>query len=428
MEEVSLVEQTVHLIGQLGVILFASKLLGEIFERYLKQSAVLGELIAGMIIGPFALGPYLHLPGMHQALFPAPTQQAQAIPLSPELWGLAQIGAVLLLFGAGLETDFSLFVRFGFIAFLVGLGGILLPFLLGAGLTYWFGLSDSLFGPPALFMGSVMTATSVGITARVLTDLGRLASPEGVTILAAAVIDDVLGIIILAIVVSMVRKGQVDPSGVLVLVVKSFGFWLGLTAAAVWSAPYLAKALAWFKSPGAFLALIAGLCFLVSTLTESVGGLAMIIGAYALGLAFSRTDHAEEITRSLTPVVQVLVPVFFCAMGMLVDLKAISHHLLFGLAISVAAIFSKVVGCGVPAYAAGFSFLGSVRTGIGMMPRGEVALIIAGMGLAYNVLNIMEFGVAILMTFVTTFLAPVLLIPLFRLPGTSQRRKGGNDH
>ncbi|MCS7224976.1 MAG: cation:proton antiporter [Armatimonadetes bacterium] len=426
MGETSLVERAAHFIAQLGVILLASKLLGEFFERYLKQSSVLGELVAGVIIGPFALGSLIYLPGMSEPLFSAEGHGSQGISLSPEIWAIAQVGAVLLLFGAGLETDFSLFLRFGVTAFFVGLGGSLVPFFLGAWLTYAFGFSESLFGPPALFMGSVMTATSVGITARILTETGRLASPEGVTILAAAVIDDVLGIIILAIVVSVVRAGEVQPVQLLWLSVKSFGFWLGLTAVAVWAAPHLAKALSWFRSPGAFLGLTIGICFLVSTLTESVGKLAMIIGAYAVGLAFSRTHLAEEMIRSLTPVVHALVPIFFCSMGMMVDLKQMSQQLVFGGAISLAAIISKVGGCGLPAYAAGFTPLASLRTGIGMMPRGEVALIIAGMGLGYGILNPMEFGVAIMMTFVTTFLAPILLVPLYRLPGESLRKKEKN--
>jgi Kef-type K+ transport system membrane component KefB len=418
-----LVEQAAHLLAQLGVILLVAKLFGELFERYLKQSAVLGELVGGMLIGPYALGRLIQLPGMHEPLFAIPHGHAGGIPLSPELWGVAQLAAVLLLFGAGLETDFSLFLRFGVPAFVVGMGGIIFPFLFGVVLTVMFGYADNLMHPSALFMGAVMTATSVGITARVLSELGRLGTPEGVTVLAAAVIDDVLGIIVLAIVTSIVQVGQVDALKLGGIAVKAFGFWLVLTGVLVALAPMLAKFLRRFKSEGAFIGLALALCFLIASLTESVGKLAMIIGAYALGLAFSRTELREDLEHALRPLLHGLVPIFFVAMGMLVNFSAMLPAFWFGVAISIAAIITKVFGCGLPALAVGFNALGGARIGLGMMPRGEVALIVAGMGLAYKAINEAEFGVAIMMTFVTTFLAPIALVPLFRNPQSGVRAK-----
>jgi Kef-type K+ transport system membrane component KefB len=418
-----LVERAAHLLAQLGVILLVAKLFGELFERYLKQSAVLGELVGGMLIGPYALGHLIRLPGMHEPLFAIPHGHAGGIPLSPELWGVAQLAAVLLLFGAGLETDFSLFLRFGVPAFVVGMGGIIFPFLFGVVLTVMFGFADNLMHPSALFMGAVMTATSVGITARVLSELGRLGTPEGVTVLAAAVIDDVLGIIVLAIVTSIVQVGQVDALKLGGIAVKAFGFWLVLTGVLVALAPMLAKFLRRFKSEGAFIGLALALCFLIASLTESVGKLAMIIGAYALGLAFSRTELREDLEHALRPLLHGLVPIFFVAMGMLVNFSAMLPAFWFGVAISIAAIITKVFGCGLPALAVGFNALGGARIGLGMMPRGEVALIVAGMGLAYKAINEAEFGVAIMMTFVTTFLAPIALVPLFRNPQSGVRAK-----
>jgi Kef-type K+ transport system membrane component KefB len=282
--------------------------------------------------------------------------------------------------------------------------------------------------PSALFMGAVMTATSVGITARVLSELGRLGTPEGVTVLAAAVIDDVLGIIVLAIVTSIVQVGQVDALKLGGIAVKAFGFWLVLTGVLVALAPMLAKFLRRFKSEGAFIGLALALCFLIASLTESVGKLAMIIGAYALGLAFSRTELREDLEHALRPLLHGLVPIFFVAMGMLVNFSAMLPAFWFGVAISIAAIITKVFGCGLPALAVGFNALGGARIGLGMMPRGEVALIVAGMGLAYKAINEAEFGVAIMMTFVTTFLAPIALVPLFRNPQSGVRAKEAKVH
>ncbi len=420
-----LVERAAHLLAQLGIILLVAKLFGEAFERYLKQSPVLGELVGGMLIGPYALGHLFRLPGMQEPFFSVPHGHEGGIAVSPELWGIAQLAAVLLLFAAGLETDFNLFLRFGLSAFVVAVGGVLLPFVFGVFLTVAFGFADHPLHPSALFMGAVMTATSVGITARVLTGLGKLGTPEGVTVLAAAVIDDVLGIIVLAIVTSMVRIGQVNPIQLGGLALKAFGFWLGLTFVAALAAPYLGRWFTCFKSEGAFIGLALAVCFLISALTESFGKLAMIIGAYALGLAFSRTEVREELEHALRPLVHGLVPVFFVVMGMLVDFEAMGHAFWFGVSISVAGIFGKVVGCGAPALAVGFNPLGATRIGIGMMPRGEVALIVAGMGLAYKAINVTEFGVAIMMTFVTTFLAPIILVPLFQKGGRETRTKEG---
>ncbi len=418
-----LVERAAHLLAQLGFMLLVAKLFGEFFERYLRQSPVLGELVGGMIIGPYALGHLIRLPGTQEPLFAIPHGHGSGIPLSPELWGVAQLAAVLLLFGAGFETDFRLFLRFGVPAFVVAVGGVLLPFLFGVFLTIMFGYADSVMHPSALFMGAVMTATSVGITARVLSELGKLGTPEGVTILAAAVIDDVLGIIVLAIVTNMVRVGRVDAAQLGWIALKAFGFWLLLTAVAVAVAPTLARLIQKFKGEGGFLGLALALCFLVASLTEIVGHLAMIIGAYALGLAFSRTEIREDLEHAIRPLIHGLVPIFFVAMGMLVNFSAMSHALWFGIALSLAGIVGKIFGCGLPSFLVGFNTLGATRVGVGMMPRGEVALIVAGMGLAYRAINEAEFGVAVMMTFLTTFLAPIALLPLFRNPKEGVRRK-----
>lgn len=425
MEGTSLVERAAHLIAQLGLMLIVAKVFGELFERYLRQSPVLGELVGGMLIGPFTLGGVIHLPGMPGPLFELPHGHESGIPLSPELWGVAQLAAVILLFVAGLETDFSLFLRFGLPAFVVAIGGVILPFGLGVLLTVLFGFADNWMHPTALFMGAVMTATSVGITARVLSEMGKLGSPEGVTILAAAVIDDVLGILVLAIVISIVRVGRLEALELGALALKAFGFWLLLTAIAVALAPTLAKVFRKFRGEGAILGLALGLCCLVAAVTESFGKLAMIIGAYALGLAFSRTEIRDDLEQALRPLTHSLVPLFFVAMGMLVDFRAMLYAFLFGVALSIAGIVSKVLGCGGPALFVGFNNLGAIRVGIGMLPRGEVALIVAGMGLAYKAIDAAGFGVAIMMTFVTTFLAPLILVPLFRNPKEGLRQREG---
>ncbi len=260
-----------------------------------------------------------------------------------------------------------------------------------------------------------MTATSVGITARVLNDIGKLDTPEGVTILAGAVVDDVLGILILAIVVDLGVKGEFNWGDIAVTSVKAFGVWLFITAAGIIFANYIEKVLSWFRSPGTSLGLALFLCFACAALAEMFG-LAMIIGSYAIGLGLSKTENLSEyLIERLEPVYQAFVPVFFVVMGMLVDFKAMwGETVIFGTVLTLLAIISKVFGCGIPALGVGFNMKGSYRIGIGMLPRGEVALIVAGIGLAAGVIENDLFGVAVMMTMITTLMAPILLVPGFK--------------
>ncbi|MDA8218782.1 MAG: cation:proton antiporter [Dehalococcoidales bacterium] len=408
---------------QLSVILIAAKIGGEIFERWLKQPSVLGELLAGVAIGPFALGG-LDVP-MIGAMFGhvvAEPGEAAVIPVSTELWAVAQIGAVILLFYAGLETDFRLFFRYSGPAFVVGMGGVILPFLFGDLATVFFGLADHFLDPEALFIGTIMTATSVGITARVLGDIHKLDTAEGVTILAAAVIDDVLGIIVLAVVASLGASGQVSLGELALIGGKAMGFWIGLMLVGIALSGWISRFLSSFRSDGAAVALALALAFLAAAVAERFG-LAMIIGAYTMGLALSNTDIAESLREPMDSVFHALVPIFFVVMGMLVNFPAMGPVIVFGFALSVLAIIGKVFGCGLPALAVGFNALGATRIGLGMMPRGEVALIVAGVGLSSGVIQQDIFGVAIMMTFVTTVLAPVVLVPAFQRRGTGKRRQ-----
>ncbi|UCF80498.1 MAG: cation:proton antiporter [Acidobacteriota bacterium] len=432
--EQNLTEVVLHLVFQLAVILCAAKVGGEIAERFLKQPAVLGELAMGMLIGPFALGQYVHLPHIG-ALFPPPAGHTP-IAVSGELWAFAQVAVVVLLFIAGLETDLKNILRYGAKAFVIGLGGAIFPFFLGAWATSVF-TEHGMMSPMALFTGSAMTATSIGITARVLSDIRKLGTPEGVSILAAAVIDDVLGLLVLVIVIAMAAGAAVDDAGLARpndlgglaaadgaqpgldwgelgwVALKAFGIWVGITAAGIFSAKYIERLFSAFKASGAKITLSLALCFLIAGLVE-LFGLAMIIGAYSIGLGLSQTEMSKELIKEMEGLYHALVPVFFVVMGMLVSFSAMREELVFGVVLSLLAIASKVFGCGLPALGLGFNVRGATRIGLGMLPRGEFALIIAGMALARGAIDTGLFGVVVMMTVVTAFLAPVLLVPAFR--------------
>jgi len=417
-----LTELITHLVFQLALIFLAAKIGGEIAERVLRVPPVLGELAAGIIIGPFALG---GIPiGNFGPLFPLPHGSGNgqpAVPVSVELYSISQIAAIVLLFVAGLETNFRLFLKYVGPAFLVATGGLVLPFLFGAYATVYFGFAGSLMDPHALFMGAVMTATSVGITARILRDTKKLDTPEGVTILGAAVVDDVLGILVLTIVVAIAATGIVSPGQVTWIGIKALGFWIALTGVGVLLSGYISRILLSFRVEGGGVALALALALAASGLAEAFG-LAMIIGAYSIGLALSPTEVAKRVREPLEAVSHALVPVFFVVMGMLVNVPAMRSALIFGLVISILAIVGKVVGSGVPALGVGFNMRGAWRIGLGMLPRGEVALIVAGVGLSRGVITSDIFGVAIMMTAITTLLAPILLVPAFERGGRGTRK------
>ena len=419
--EGDITELVTRLIIQVAVILVAAKLGGEVCQRYLRVPAVLGELAAGVIIGPFALGGW-GIFGLDPLFPPIPEFLAGAsiVPISTEIYFLAQLASVVLLFVVGLETNLSLFVKYAGPALLVAMGGLFLPFFLGLIPTALLGFADGFFAPEALFMGAIMAATSVGITARVLTELGSLGTAEGVTILAAAVVDDVLAILVLTVVVGISMAGAISATGVAWVGFKAIAFWLVLTGGGILLAPFIARLIGGMRVPGAGVALFLALALIAAGLAEGFG-LALIIGAYSMGLALSRTELARRLLEPLTAVYNALVPIFFVVMGMLVNLAAMKEAIVLGVVISLLAIVGKVFGAGLPALATGFNTRGAWRVGVGMLPRGEVALIIAGIGLARGIIGQDLFGVAILMTVVTTVMAPIILVPLFRSGGSGRR-------
>ena len=415
-------ELVLRLLIQLAVILFVAKVAGELATRFLKMPSVLAELGAGVLIGPFALGG-ISLFGVGP-LFPLPLVDGipAAIPVSNELYALAQIGSIVLLFAIGLETNLRQFLRYAGPASAVALGGVLLPFILGVGATVLLGYAgpEGFLSPEALFMGAIMTATSVGITARVLADLNRLDNPEGVTIIAAAVVDDVVGILVLTVVVGISAAGTFSLGSLGWVSFKAIGFWLALTAIGILAAPYIERLINRFRSPSAGLVLTLALALLAAGMAE-VFGLAFIIGAFSIGLALSTTNLGRQVEESLSGIMDFLVPVFFVVMGMLVDVGSMQNAVVFGLIISALAVLSKVLGSGIPALLSGFNLRGSSRIGVGMMPRGEVALIIAGIGLSQGIIGQNLFGVSIMMTVITTLIAPLVLVPLFRTGGSGVR-------
>jgi Kef-type K+ transport system membrane component KefB len=408
---------------QLAVVLVAAKLGGAVADRF-KIPGVLGELAAGVIIGPFALGGFFPIPihGHWVPLFPAPLNMSQW-PLSEPFWFVAQLASVTLLFLAGLETNLKQFLSYLGPASIIAVGGVVFPFFFGAFAAAYF-TGHAWYTPQPMFIGAIMVATSVGITARVLSDIKKLDTPEGVTILGAAVVDDVLGILVLAIVAAISQAQmtgeKIHVGAILLITVKAVGFWLGLTFIGLLLADHIERLFTKIRYSGTRIGLALALALFCGAVAE-IFGLAFIIGAYSIGLALSKTKMAHDLIEDMTPINYFIVPIFFAAMGMLVNFQAMGQALVFGLVICILAIIGKVFGCGIPSLFTGFNLRGATRIGIGMLPRGEVALILAGVGLAGGYISQSNFGVAIMMTLVTTIIAPLFLVPAFKSPGSGLR-------
>ena len=401
-----------HFILQVAVILLAAKTLGHLFSRYLKQPRVLGQLLAGMLIGPYALGG-IAIPAFGP-LFPP---NGELLPISGELHGLTLMGSIVLLFSAGLETDLDKFLRYSAAGVTTAIGGAIVSFALGDAVVVWFGMADSYLSPPALAMGTVALATSVGLTVAVLSEMRKLELPESATILSAAVIDDVLGLIALAVVLSLMAAGASGPAAfdwgkVGLVALKAGLFWVGTMALGILGARHIGGFLKSFGGHGAIATVALALAFFLAAMADKVG-LALIIGAYTMGLSLSRLDMTRELQRRMAPVYELLVPIFFCTMGMMVDFGRFRSMLLVGVVYTGAAILGKLIGCGLGACPMGFNLRGALRIGLGMLPRQEVALVVAAVALTSGAIGNDLYSVIILMAFVTSVITPPVLKHVF---------------
>ncbi len=420
---------------QVGLILLCAQLVNRLCDRF-RLPGALGEVAIGTVIGPFALGAVVFY-GFPQGLFPAYPDGG----ISPELKGLATIASIVLLFMVGLETNLKLLLRYSVAGGVTGLGGLIASFMAGSGAVVLFSrlLFDVPLGwtsAPALMLGTITTATSIGGTARLLAQKRKLDTPEGVTMISAAVIDDVTSIIILAIVISFIsatRVGEVIDWGQISLIaIKALGVWLGATLIGLAAASRISLLLKLFRDRTTIAIMALGLALILAGLFEEAG-LAMIIGAYVMGLSLSQSDINHVVQDKLSTIAALLVPIFFCVTGMHIDLRALFDPTvtIFGIVYALLTLASKVLGCGLPALLVGFNLRGAARIGFGMAPRCEMALIIAGIGVANGLLSPdgMTSGgeqllaAVIVMILVNTIIAPPTMFRLFDDPRPGVRQE-----
>lgn len=395
----------------LGVaaILVIAKVGGGLFERF-GQPAVLGELIGGIVAGNLVLLGF---------------QAVEALKTNEIIGALAEIGVIILLFEVGLESSLAEMLEVGWSSLLVAVLGVIVPFFLGWAVAAYFIPQDATLGH--IFIGATLCATSVGITARVLKDMGRLTTREARIILGAAVIDDVLGLLILAVVAGAIRAQAAGLSlsalDVIVIAVKAIAFLFVAIVLGHYVMPYLLRGLGRFEGHGVLLAISLAFCFFLAWAANMVG-LAPIVGAFAAGLILdevsfeSMPNHEKkDLERLLSPVSTLLVPIFFVLMGLKVDLRAFLQPQLLGFAavLTVVAIIGKQI-CALGVLERGTNRL---AVGLGMIPRGEVGLIFAGLGATLMlpdaadtsepVIGPYTFSVIVIMVIITTLMTPPAL-------------------
>jgi Kef-type K+ transport system membrane component KefB len=392
-----------------AAMLIIAKLSGELFERF-RQPAVLGELIGGIFIGNLTL---------------LGVTMAEPLKTNVVISALAEIGVIILLFEVGLQSDLGEMLKVGWSSLLVAVAGVIAPFFLGWGVSAYF-----LPGEPTLvhiFIGATLCATSVGITARVLKDLDALQTREARIILGAAVIDDVLGLLALAVVAGAIKAELAGVAlsswQVIIIAFKALAFLAGAVLGGRYLVPRLFRHAGALETRGVLLALAVAFCFLLAWLATLVG-LAPIVGAFAAGVVLDEAhfesfrDRGEHrLEELLQPVSTFLAPIFFVMMGMKVDLRHFARWELLGFAtvLTLVAILGKQV-CSLAVLERQVNRL---AVGIGMVPRGEVGLIFAGIGVTLMlpnaagasepVINNATFGVVVLMIIATTLLTPPAL-------------------
>ncbi len=366
---------------KLAIILIASELGGYICRK-LKQPTVLGRLLMGVLIGPSVLG------------LVEPTET---------LVNLSELGVILLMFIAGLETDLKQLIESGKSSSAIAAGGVLLPLVMGAGVSLLFGMTPI----EGVFVGVILCATSVSISVETLREIDKLKTKPGIAILSAAVIDDVIGIVLLSLVTGFVKPGAGES--VAVVIIKILGFFV----LAVFVGIIAVKLAKWFFKSKAIKGQIAiiGLifCLAMGFVSEELG-VAAITGAYISGIILSVTPFRSKITKSIQEVSYILLtPIFFVVTGMKVDISYLMKGWVFGLALLTAAVLGKLIGCGIIARMVGFSKAESMQIGIGMIPRGEVVLIITDMGLRLGVIPDSVFAAVIFIILATTIITPTVL-------------------
>jgi len=382
----------VQVVISVCVLLAAAKLMAEIFVR-LKLPIVLGELIAGMIVGPFAIGSLIMFQG------------ETILQLTSEVKILGEIGAIVILFMAGLEMTPREFLRGGKASFTVGTLGVIAPFFVGFFVFQIFGFDAF----QAMLVATALTATSIAISVQVLSEYGKLKTEEARLIIGAAVVDDILAIAVLSVVTSLGNGAtDVGVTDAVFTIFKVLGFFAAMAIAAIFVVPRVVGSKMW-KAGGAIEGIVTAAFFGAAGIAAWIG-LSPILGSFVVGMALASAKTFERIEHYVSKLGLIFAPLFFAIIGAQVDFRGInSDVLLIGVVIILVAVSTKLLGCGLPAWLFLRDKRQARRVGVAMISRGEVGLIVAGVGLSSGVLTSNVYSTIIIMVAVTTIITPVWL-------------------
>ena len=400
-------DPVIRAIIDIGILVTLAKILAGLMAR-LGMPEVLGELFAGIVLGPFALGS-LQIGG------------EPLVALNEHVLAFAEIGAILILFVAGLEVGFAQFRTLGRQSLVVGAFGVLVPFLLGLYIILLVPLPPTDL-PGALIVAAALTATSIAITMRTLEELGALDSLEGRLMINAAVIDDVLGLIVLSIVISIITTGVApSPAEATWVLLRTLGLWLVLLLSVV----YIGSRLVTFSRKSAARGTVeiaaTALCFASAAVSAAIG-LHPIVGAFSAGMAIAESKVLAQVREYIGKVNLIFSPIFFAVIGARLNVWALTPMAFYGMLLILAiAITSKVVGCGIPAALVTRSSRTGVIVGVGMISRGEVGLIVGGIGLAAGAINQDVYAQIVAMAVITTIVTPILLRYSYQRPSIKDR-------
>lgn len=371
----------------LVIVLFAANIGGYLMKK-MNQSMVLGQILAGLIVGPAVLGI------IHETDF---------------IKNVAEIGVLLLMFSAGLETELEDLKSSGKSASLIAIGGVVIPLILGAIAVMAFQKGADF--KEAVFVGIILTATSVSLSVQVLREMDKLRTRVGIGILSAAVIDDVIGILLVTLAVSVFGGGH---TSILMVILKIIAFFVALFLFGFIFSKLFRKYADFFKRENLILPTAIILCFGMAISAEEFG-VAAIIGSYFMGVIFSTTAHRSRIETEVHSLASsIFIPIFFVNVGLTVSFQDMGSNLPLIIAILVASVIGKLIGCGLTAKMVGFSNRESLSVGIGMIPRGEVGLIVANLGLQMNLIGQDIFAAAILVVVVASVITPIFLKMSFK--------------
>jgi Kef-type K+ transport system membrane component KefB len=383
-----------HIVLTLGILLFASKLCAELFHR-IKLPVVLGELLAGIIVGPFALGGLPFFDGK------------PLVVLDETVQHIGELSAIVILFIAGLEITPREFLKGGSASFTVGSIGVVVPFFVGYFVFVAFGLKTL----ESLLVATALTATSIAISIQVLTELGKMQSKEARLILGAAIVDDILAIAALSVVTTMVQTGNTTPDiiNVAFLVLKILGLFIALLAGSVLVVPRILSVEKIWKSKGSIEGVTTASIFGAAAIAVFMN-LSPIVGAFAVGMAVASTKIIKRVEEYVEKLQIIFAPLFFAIIGAQVDLRGVNLIVLFLSAVIVSiAILTKLIGCGLPSLIFLKNKDKAFKVGIGMISRGEVGLIVAGVGVTSGALSTDIYTAVIIMVAVTTIVTPIWL-------------------